>query len=132
MLKLKKAWLWFKNHWYVPFVFLLIVCAFLLFLVTRNSMYMGTLLDMLDLSQKNYQKERDVLDKISKEEREKRAKILDEYNTKVEELEKEYEARGEKLAEKKKKELKKLVEESYTDPEWLAKEIARLYGLENG
>ena len=36
------------------------------------------------------------------------------------------------LDSKKKKELKKLIEESYNDPDKLARELARLYGLEHG
>ena len=40
--------------------------------------------------------------------------------------------RGDSLSKEKEAELKKLVDEGYNDPEMLAKEIARAFGLENG
>jgi len=132
MTKLKKAWVWFKNHWYIPFVALLMLCAFLIFLITKNSMYVGSLLGLLDSSKANYDRERQALEDIGRKEREAKDRILKEYDSRLKELEKEYSDRGIELDESKKKELKRIVEEGYTDPESLSRELARLFGLEHG
>jgi len=57
---------------------------------------------------------------------------LAEYNKNIEILEKEYAEKNQELEADKKKEIKKLVEEGYNDPDVLARELARLFGLEHG
>ena len=47
-------------------------------------------------------------------------------------LKDQYEKEGKLLDKRKESELKKLVDEGYNDPEKLAKEIAKAFGLENG
>ena len=47
-------------------------------------------------------------------------------------LKEQYEKEGKLLDKRKEAELKKLVDEGYNDPEKLAKEIAKSFGLENG
>jgi len=130
--RVKKAWSWLKHHWYVPLIVMGFIIAFLIFLVTKNSMAMGLLSDLLENARKSHRDEVDKLNEIHVHETSERARILKEYNKNVEKLEKEYAEKDQELDEKKKKEIKKLVEEGYTDPDILAREIARLYGFEYG
>tara|TARA_Y100000034_G_scaffold99361_1_gene122013 strand:+ start:3343 stop:3759 length:417 start_codon:yes stop_codon:yes gene_type:complete len=129
---LKKAWAWMKAHAWAPILFLLGVIGFLLFVVTRNSAFLTAVLDAAQGARESYKKEVDLLNESHKKEAEEKSKVLEEYNKNLKVLEEEYANRNEELDSKKKKELKKLVEESYNDPDKLARELARLYGLEHG
>ena len=129
---LKKAWTWTKRHAWLPVLFLLGVIGFLLFVITRNSAFLASVLDAFEGSRESYKKEVEALDEIHKKEAEEKTKVLEAYNKNLKILEEEYAKRNESLGAKKKSELKKLVEESYNDSDRLARELARLYGLEHG
>ena len=111
---------------------LLGIVGLLLFALTRNSAFLSSVMDAYKNSRESYKKEVDALNEIHSREVEKRNQVLEEYNKNVKRLEEEHNSRDDELDSKKKKELKKLIEESYNDPEKLAKELARLYGMENG
>ena len=130
--RVKRAWLWLKHHWYIPLIIMGFVIAFLIFLVSKNSMAMGLLSDLLENARKSHRDEVDKLNEIHARATSDRARILDEYNKNIDKLEKEYAERDEDLDEKKKKEIKRLVEKGYNNPDVLARELARLYGFENG
>ena len=129
---LKKAWAWTKAHWWAPILFLLGVVGFLFFVATRNSAFLAAVMDAAEGSRESYKKEVELLNEAHKKETEEKNKILEEYNKSLKAVEEEYAKRNESLDSSKKKELKKLVEESYNDPDTLAREIARMYGLEHG
>ena len=129
---LKKAWVWTKTHWWLPLLVLLGIVGLLLFALTRNSAFLSSVMDAYKNSRESYKKEVDALNEIHSREVEKRNQVLEEYNKNVKRLEEEHDNRDDELNSEKKKELKKLIEESYNDPERLAKELARLYGMENG
>tara|TARA_R110002020_G_scaffold370908_1_gene582555 strand:+ start:174 stop:461 length:288 start_codon:yes stop_codon:yes gene_type:complete len=95
-------------------------------------MAMGLLSDLLENARKSHRDEVDKLNEIHARATSDRARILDEYNKNIDKLEKEYAERDEDLDEKKKKEIKRLVEKGYNNPDVLARELARLYGFENG
>ena len=130
--RLKKAAVWLKHHWYVPLVVMALIIAFLIYLLTKNSMFVGLLTDVLDNANKSHRDEVDKLNEIHAHETRERGRILKEYNKNIKILEKEYAENSVKLDAKKKKEIKRLVEEGYNDPDVLARELARLYGLEYG
>jgi hypothetical protein len=129
---LKKGWVWTKAHAWVPILGLLGIVGFLLYVITRNSAFLAAVLDAAAGSRESYKKEVDLLNESHKKEAEEKSKVLEEYNKSLQALEEEYAKRDEELDSKKKKELKKLVEESYNNPDKLARELARLYGLEHG
>ena len=129
---LKKAWVWTKAHCWLPILLLLMVVGFLLYLITRNGAFLATVVDAFEGSRESYKKEIDLLNEGHRKEAEEKSKALEEYTKSLKILEEEYAKRNEELDSKKKKELKKLVEESYNDPDRLAQELARLYGLERG
>jgi len=123
---------WTKAHWWAPVLFLLMVVGLLLFALTRNSAFLAAVIDAYEGSRESYKKEIEILNETHKKEAEEKSKALEEYNKNLKVLEEEYASRNETLDSEKKKELKKLVEESYNDPDMLARELAKLYGLENG
>ena len=129
---LKKAWVWTKAHWWAPLLFLLGAVGFLIFILTKNSAFLAAVMDAAEGARESYKKEIETLNELHRKEAEEKSKVLEEYNKSLKALEEEYAKRNESLNAKKKKELKKLVEESYNDPDKLAKELAKLYGLEYG
>ena len=129
---LKKAHAWVKAHAWLPILLLLGVIGFLLFVITKNSAFLAAVLDAAQGARESYKKEVDLLNESHKEEAEEKRKVLEAYNENLKALEEEYAKRNETLNAAKKKELKKLIDESYNDPDKLAKELAKLYGLEHG
>jgi len=129
---LKKVWAWTKAHFWLPIMLLLLFVGFLFYLLTRNAVFLTTVMEAFDGSRESYKNEIDFLNESHKEEAEEKSKILKEYNKNLKALEEEYATRNETLSSEKKKELKKLIEESYNEPDILARELARLYGLEHG
>jgi UDP-N-acetylmuramyl tripeptide synthase len=55
---------------------------------------------------------------------------LEEHLKRRAELEEEFKKRGETLDKEKEAELKRIVDEGYNDPEKLAKELAKAFGME--
>ena len=129
---LKKVWAWTRAHFWLPIMLLLLLLGFLFYLFTRNAAFLTTVMDAFEGSRESYKKEIEYLNESRKKEAEEKSKALEEYNKNLKVLEEEYAARNETLGSDKKKELKKLVDESYNDPDKLALELARLYGLEHG
>jgi len=130
--RLKKGWAWLKHHWYVPLVVMALLVALLIWALTKNSMFVGMLMDVMENSRVSHRAEVDKLNEIHNRESDARKSILNEYNKNIELLEKEYAEKDKELDTKKKKEIKRLVKEGYNDPDKLARELANLYGLEHG
>ena len=130
--RLKKGWAWLKHHWYVPLVVMALLVALLIWALTKNSMFVGMLMDVMENSRVSHRAEVDKLNEIHNRDSDARKSILNEYNKNIELLEKEYAEKDKELDTKKKKEIKRLVKEGYNDPDKLARELANLYGLEHG
>jgi len=129
---LKKGWVWIKAHAWLPIMALLAIVGLLLYALTRNSVFIRTVMDVFEGQRESYKKEIEILNDTHKKEGEEKTKALEAYNENLKALEEEYAKRNETLSAAKKKELKKLIDESYNDPDRLAKELAGLYGLERG
>ena len=119
----KKAWVWLKHNWKVPFI---IVYTLALWLIFRQS---SKAKDVLETRVESYKSQIDAINKAHEEEVEKRNKIFNEYNKILEGLAKKFEEEQEELDNKKKKEIKDLVEKYYNDPNGLAREIADKFGF---
>ena len=130
--RLKKGWAGLKHHWYVPLVVMALLVALLIWALTKNSMFVGMLMDVMENSRVSHRAEVDKLNEIHNRESDARKSILNEYNKNIELLEKEYAEKDKELDTKKKKEIKRLVKEGYNNPDKLARELANLYGLEHG
>tara|TARA_R100001132_G_C3247876_1_gene76143 strand:- start:150 stop:560 length:411 start_codon:yes stop_codon:yes gene_type:complete len=125
----KKAWLWAKKFWWVIVIGLLFMCAALIGALTRNGAFLAGVLDLLEAKRQAHGKEMEVLEGIhDKEIREKNARLKEHLKRKAE-LEEEFKKRGETLDKQKEAQLKKLIDESYNDPEKLARELAKTFGI---
>ena len=122
---LKKAWVFVKEYWYMPFIL-----VSLLFLILRSKMDKAdTLVETLKASKDSYKKQVDVIEKAHKEETVVKEKNLKRYTEIVEKIEKEYRLENDKLESNKRKRIKKLVEEYHDDPESLASLLEITYGI---
>ena len=121
---LKKAWSFIKNYWHIPVVLIAILITFL---VTRKSS--ERLAEILKVSVDSHKKELDIINNLHKEEIEKRDELLKKYTGTLEMLERDYRLKFENLDKKKEEEINKIIDEFEGDPESLAKEMSRKFGV---
>jgi hypothetical protein len=123
---LKKLWVWFKTHWYIPLLLILV-------LLTSVSSWKKNrqLLEMIKLSKESYQKQIDVINTNHQKEIEKREALQKTYFDTIKKIEEQYKVRFENLEKSKKNELEKMVEKYEGDPESLANELSIMFGVEN-
>ena len=126
----KKLWLWAKKFWWVIVVALLFLCACLIGALTRNGTLLAGVLDLMDAKKDQHDQEMETLMSIHETEVAEKNKRLREHLRRKAEIEEEFEKRGETLDRKKEAELKRIVDEGYNDPEKLAKELAKAFGIE--
>ncbi len=128
----KQAWLWAKKFWWAIVVVLLFIGAGLASALMRNGVLLARVMDLLDEKRNQHDQEMETLSHIHNTEVTEKNLRLEEHLRITKELKEQYEKEGKLLDKRKEAELKKLIDEGYNDPEKLAKEIARAFGLENG
>ena len=128
-LVLKKSLLWAKKFWWAIVIFLLFLLAALVGIMTRNGVYIAGLLDLMDAKRNAHDQEMETLSHIHNTEVAEKNLRLEEHIRRRAELEEEFKKRGETLDKQKEAELKRLVDEGYNDPEKLAKELAKAFGI---
>jgi len=128
----KQAWLWAKKFWWAIVIVLLLIGAGLASALMRNGVLLARVMDLLDEKRNQHDQEMETLSHIHNTEVAEKNLRLEQHLKITKELKERYEKEGKLLDKRKEAELKKLVDEGYNDPEKLAKEIARAFGLENG
>jgi len=127
---LKKLCLWAKKFWWVIVLGLLFLCACLIGALTRNGAFLASVLDLMESKRDAHDQEMETLAHIHNTEVAEKDARLKEHLKRRAELEEEFKKRGETLDKEKEAELKRLVDEGYNDPERLAKELAKAFGIE--
>ena len=128
----KQAWLWAKKFWWAIIIVLLFIGAALASALMRNGVLLARVMDLLDAKRDQHDQEMETLSHIHNTEVSEKNLRLEQHLKVTKELKEQYEKEGKLLDKRKEAELKKLIDEGYNDPEKLAKEIARAFGLENG
>tara|TARA_R110002020_G_scaffold379165_1_gene590203 strand:- start:477 stop:887 length:411 start_codon:yes stop_codon:yes gene_type:complete len=126
----KKLWLWSKKFWWVIVIALLFFCAALIGALTRNGAFLAGVLDLMESKRNAYDQEMETLAHIHNTEIAEKNLRLEEHLKRRAQLEEEFKNRGETLDKQKEAELKRIVDEGYNDPEKLAKELAKAFGME--
>ena len=129
---LKQAWLWAKKFWWAIIIVLLLIGAGLVSALMRNGVLLARVMDLLQAKRDQHDQEMETLSHIHNTEVAEKNLRLEQHLKITKELKERYEKEGKLLDKRKEAELKKLVDEGYNDPEKLAKEIAKAFGLENG
>ena len=127
---LKKSLLWAKKFWWAIVAFLLFLLAALVGILTRNSAILAGVLDLMEAKSDAHDQEMETLSHIHNTEVAEKNLRLKEHLKRRAELEEEFKKRGETLDKQKEAELKRIVDEGYNDPEKLAKELAKAFGME--
>ena len=127
---LKKSFLLAKKFWWAIIIFLLFLLAGLVGILTRNGAYIAGLLDLMKARGDAHDQEMETLSHIHNTEVEEKNLRLAEHLRRRAQLEEKFKKRGEILDKEKEAELKRMVDEGYNDPEKLAKELAKAFGLE--
>jgi len=128
----KKVYLWAKKCWWVIVLGLGVVVAFLLYMLTRNGAYVAGILDLMESRRDAHDQEMETLAHIHNTEISEKNERLKEHFRRREQIEEDFKKRGIDMDKEKEAELKRIVDESYNDPEKLAKELAKAFGIENG
>jgi len=128
----KQAWLWAKKFWWAIIIVLLFIGAALASALMRNGVLLARVMDLLDEKRNQHDQEMETLSHIHNTEVSEKNLRLEQHLKITKQLKEQYEKEGKLLDKRKEAELKKLVDEGYNDPEKLAKEIAKAFGLENG
>lgn len=128
----KQAWLWAKKFWWAIIIVLLFIGAALASALMRNGVLLARVMDLLDEKRNQHDQEMETLSHIHNTEVSEKNLRLEQHLKITKQLKEQYEKEGKLLDRRKEAELKKLVDEGYNDPEKLAKEIAKSFGLENG
>ena len=128
----KQAWLWAKKFWWAIVIVLLFIGAALASALMRNGVLLARVMDLLDAKRNQHDQEMETLSHIHNTEVSEKNLRLEQHLKITKQLKEQYEKEGKLLDRRKEAELKKLVDEGYNDPEKLAKEIAKAFGLENG
>jgi len=128
----KQAWLWAKKFWWAIVIVLLFIGAALASALMRNGVLLARVMDLLDAKRNQHDQEMETLSHIHNTEVSEKNLRLEQHLKITKQLKEQYEKEGKLLDKRKEAELKKLVDEGYNDPEKLAKEIAKAFGLENG
>ena len=126
----KKLWLWAKKFWWVIVIGLLFLCACFLGALTRNGALLAGVLDLMEAKKEQHDQEMETLTQIHNTEISEKNLRLEEHLKRRAEIEEEFKKRGETLDKEKEAELKRIVDEGYNDPETLAKELAKAFGME--
>ena len=126
----KKLWLWAKKFWWAIVLGLLFLCAGLVSALTRNGAVLAGVLDLLEAKRNAHDQEMETLAHIHNTEITEKNLRLEEHLRRKEELEEEFKKRGETLDKEKEAELKRIVDEGYNNPEKLAQELAKAFGIE--
>ena len=128
----KQAWLWAKKFWWAIIIVLLFIGAAFASALMRNGVLLARVMDLLDEKRNQHDQEMETLSHIHNTEVSEKNLRLEQHLKITKQLKEQYEKEGKLLDRRKEAELKKLVDEGYNDPEKLAKEIAKSFGLENG
>mgnify|MGYP003116267570 CR=1 FL=1 len=125
-----QAWLWAKKFWWVIVIGLLFLCAGLVGALTRNGALLAGVLDLMEAKRDQHDQEMETLTHIHNTEISEKNLRLEEHLKRRAEIEEEFKKRGETLDKEKEAELKRIVDEGYNDPEKLARELAKAFGME--
>jgi ribosome-binding ATPase YchF (GTP1/OBG family) len=125
----KKLWLYAKRFWWAIVLGLLFIVAGLIALLTKNAGVLANVLDLLEAKRNQSDQEMETLTHIHNTEIAEKNLRLEEHLRRKAELEEEFKKRGETLDKEKEAELKRIVDEGYNDPEKLARELAKAFGM---
>ena len=120
----KKAYVWLKHHWQLPF---LIVWTIVIFVLTRRNT--DAIIEVLKAKKTSYEQQLGALRAGHTEELLKRDQLLDQYQETLGKIEKEFAAAEKDLAEEERQLVREIVAKSKGDPDVIRKEVENLFNI---
>ena len=121
---IKKVWLWLKEHWQLPFLF---VWSVLIYVLTRRNS--DSLIEVIEAKRDSYKKQIEILRSTHNDELLKRENLIKEYEEAMNKINEEMKKEEKDLSEKQKEELKELVIKSRGNPEEIIRKIEQEFGI---
>lgn len=121
---LKKAWAWFKTHWYLPLLLILLAVTYF-----SGRARVNKVLKMFDASKDSYEKQIKVINESHEKELEKQEQLYSTYLETMKKLEKEHDVNLSSLEKEKKKKLDDMVKKYKGTPKELEQELSEMFGL---
>ena len=120
----KKAWAWLKNYWYIPAV---LVYTLVLWFVFRKKN--DKIIQMFEISKENYKKEIDIINSAHSSEMAQKEEIIKDYQDALKKLQEEHSIKIENLSKEEEEEVQELIQKHKENPDVLAEEMKRLFGV---
>lgn len=121
---LKKAWVWLKNHWQIPF---LVVWSILIWILSRRNT--DAMSEVIAAKRESYEKQIQVLKETHNDEILKRDDLIEEYEKSLQRVEKDFKEKEKELSEIQKNEIKELIIKSKGNPDEIRKRIEKEFGF---
>ena len=119
---LQRAWVWTKNHWYIPLIAVLALAA----LLSKRS---DVARDLLKTRNKSYEDQINVLNESHANEIEKRDEIIRVHQEVMEQLDGQLESDLQDVDRRKERRIKELVKENHENPEGLSRALGDTFGI---
>jgi len=117
---LKKIWAFLKTHWYIP-----VIIVIAIIFRSKNA----SLLKIVDAQKKSYDKQKAAIENAEKEKQEARVRIEEEYEKATQKVELEYAKMNKEISNRQKDIIKKTVKKFHSEPDALAKELSKKFGI---
>ena len=124
--KLKKAWLWAKNHGELLLGILIATSVFLFMSRGKKSLDIAKIIETFRVKHKQ---DVDAVEKAYQEELKGQERAANKMADTIITVEENHRQAEKELAQKKQKEAKKAVEENEVDPDSITRKIAELTGM---
>jgi len=118
----KKAYIWLKHHWQLPF---LVVWTIVVFVLTRRNS--DAIIEVLKAKKTSYEQQIGTLRASHTEELLKRNQLLEQYQETLSKIEKKFAEEEMKLDEEERQLVREIVARSKGDPDVIRKEIENLF-----
>ena len=123
-LKIKKCWVWLKNHWQIPF---LVVWSILIWILARKNT--EAMSEVLEAKKESYQRQIQVLRESHNTEILKRENLIKEYTDSLRKVEENFRKKEKELSDIQKNEIKEVVIKSKGNPDEIKKRIEEEFGF---
>jgi len=119
-----KLWIWLKEHWQLPFLF---VWTVFVYIFTRRNT--DAVVEVLNAKKKSYEKQIKELKNRHKNEIIERDNLIKQYHKTVDAIEKKYKEQERILSSREKKRIKEIVKKSKGEPSVIKTEIEKSFGF---
>jgi len=120
----KKSWIWIKEHWQIPFLFLWTVGVWIV--ARRNT---DAMLEVINAKKDSYKKQLEVLKDSHSREILERDRLMQHYEDALKKVEADFVKNKEELTNAHKNSIKEVVIKSKGNPDEIRKRIEEEFGI---